>query len=461
MRKLAEDRFLADLYTKDPLQANFLSQIIEGLNNVAKGAGVAVNGDLAAPQPVNAINVKAAGEMVHVTLTHAASVSRAIEYHLQYDTNPSFTQPHNEHLGASRGKTLHLPTFDDNGNPQKWYFRATAQYPGSPPSPWTVLGGLPNPTGLQMQGTTRLTLLPSTGSGTNSTAGQQGTGGRGKQRISTPKVIRVGKQQASVAAVIPPVANPTGIVTGSTPQVGVGQGPFAFSSTTTSITHTWTSIPLYRNNGAVDTINASPASGITVSGLTANTQYYFYPYWDEIQRTLNFTSTSDAVGTPPIAYTAKSVLAAQQQNLATHVPLSNGGYTITTPSSGTGGGSGGGGGNCFTGETRVKTPWGWKEFRELSNPALILNETGTFWADHIIHEDCDEEVIRLGTGRVNLIHGIKWQNEWVEAGKLFPRYNRKRFKGRLHNLHVQSANEADHHYIVEPGWVAHNFFPVK
>ena len=440
------------------MQANFLARIIEGLNNVAKGSGVAITGDLAAPPPVNAITVKASGEQIHATLSHGAEVNRNINYFLEADTNPSFTQPHTMDLGVSRSHIFNLPTFDDNGVPNKWYLRTYCQYPGSPPSKPTVLGGLSNPTAITLHGLTKLSLLPPTGSGTASTTGQQGGAGRGKQRISTPKVVRLGKKQASNTPVKALQALPAQITTGSTPAVGIDAAPFSFTSTTTSITFTWASFNLYRNDMTVQALPPSPTGGIAITGLTANTAYYFYPYWDELAQQLSWAT--GGAGSPTYAFTAPSVTAAQVQNLVTNVPLSNGGIAITTPSSGSGGGSGGGG-NCFTGETKVKTAWGFVPFSELPKAAVIVNETGTWWAELLVHEKCDEPVIALGTGRVNLDHGLRYGGRWMKAGDIFKRAPRSRFRGTLYNLHVRTEDEDNMHYIVEGGWVAHNFRPAK
>ena len=173
MRSLSEERYLADLFTKDSIQASFMQHIITSINNVARGAGVAVTGDALPPPPVDGISVKTSGEMVHATLSHTATLTRAVEYHLEADTSPSFTQPHVMHLGSSRGHIFTLPSKTDSGAAQNWYLRAYSQYPGSPPSKPTFYGGL-SPTPLKLSGSTQLTLLPSTGSGTASTTGQQG-----------------------------------------------------------------------------------------------------------------------------------------------------------------------------------------------------------------------------------------------------------------------------------------------
>lgn len=247
MRKFSENRFLADMYAKDPVQANFFQDIIDAIDNVAKTAGVAMNGDLTPPPPVNAINVKASGELIHATISHAAAVNRSINYFLEADTSPSFTQPHVMDLGASRTHIFHLPSLNDSGNQQPWYLRAYAQYPGSKPSTPTVLGGLANPTPVMLLGSTKLSPLPPTGSGTASTTGQQGGAGKGRQRTATPKVIRVGKSQVSVQPPIisaSPISNAarnlasTFTLTGSwtNPQNAIDNDPntFAVASSTTA-----------------------------------------------------------------------------------------------------------------------------------------------------------------------------------------------------------------------------------
>jgi hypothetical protein len=135
------------------------------------------------------------------------------------------------------------------------------------------------------------------------------------------------------------------------------------------------------------------------------------------------------------------------------------------------GGSGGGGINpaCFTGETRIKTAYGWQRFDELPLHVTIHNETGKWLAEVITHEVQADCVISLpgGRGRVNMIHGIKVANgEYVEAAKVWPMEKRSPFRGILYNLHVVQTGErvpteADAHYIVEPDIVAHNLRPIK
>lgn len=280
MPRLSENRFLADLYTKDPVQAAFLQSICDGLDKIATDTGTAIEGDGQPPAPVNAITVKTSGELVHATLSHGASVNRVINYFLEADTNPSFTQPHVMDLGASRTHIFSLPSLNDAGNTQGWYLRAYAQYPGSPPSNPTVLGGLTNPTPLNLSGNSKLTPLASTGSGTASSTGQQGGSGRGRQRVSTPKVIRVGRSQASNTKVSAPSVNPAQAynldqIADGTTYTRVLAGPSAGLNTGTAVTST--------GNLMLKNINDNPGS--TSGPTTSSTTYAVIP---EMTQTLTF-----------------------------------------------------------------------------------------------------------------------------------------------------------------------------
>lgn len=123
---------------------------------------------------------------------------------------------------------------------------------------------------------------------------------------------------------------------------------------TTSISIFWdgsnssTILRVYRDDGTV----AGPFPGSQlITGLTANTKYFLYPYFDEIQQRVLFVSQAGAVGSPPIAYTQALIQNAIAQFYRGRIPLfSNLAVTgITTPAAGVtpptkfGGGGGGGG----------------------------------------------------------------------------------------------------------------------
>lgn len=331
MRRLAEDRFLAELRTKDALHAAFLDRVINGINSVAAGAGVAVTGDADPPPPVNAITLKANGEMVHVTLAHGAEVSRAIHYFLEADNSPSFPQPHVMELKSSRGHVFHLPALNDSGVQQPWYFRAYAQNPGSKPSAPTVLGGLANPTAVMLKGTTAMTLLPSTGSGTASSTGQQGGSGLGKQRISTPKVVRVGRTQQSNAPVSPPTVNPALHLLAAV----------ASASQTTSLSQAGTTARINvaagifnLGNLAINTFaSAVPiTTDITGAALTFTTYFVFHDDPNLAGGNVTYQATTDP--TQLAKGTAR---------------FYDGSITLAVGGGGTGGGTGGGGGRHSSG----------------------------------------------------------------------------------------------------------------
>lgn len=149
------------------------------VNTVARAASVAPVGEIAAPAAPAQVNVKVASEIAHITINDPQPLQRGAQYHVELSTDAQFSQPHVEHLGSSRGRFVTLPTNDDNGVPLAWHARAYLQYPGSQPSPVTYYGGV-SPTSFAMAGTTNLTPLPSTGSGTASSNGQQGGYGLGK-----------------------------------------------------------------------------------------------------------------------------------------------------------------------------------------------------------------------------------------------------------------------------------------
>ena len=164
---------------QNPSLGSILNRIIRALERTAQNAGVSAIGEMEPPPSVGSVNVKASGGVAHVTINDGAEITKPIEYFIEHDTNPNFTNPHVQHLVASRGAFLNLPSKNDAGEAQSWYFRAYSQYPGSQPSKPVYFGGL-SPTAVDTGGSTTLTPLPSTGSGTASTLGGQGAWGRGK-----------------------------------------------------------------------------------------------------------------------------------------------------------------------------------------------------------------------------------------------------------------------------------------
>lgn len=158
-----------------------LQRIEDAVNTLATNTAVAAKGVLPAPPAIQQVTVKTNGTgLVHAVISDSNPIQKGLHYFVEYDTNPSFPQPHVVHLGASRSMNpVTLPAQDDNGNPQKFYFRAYSQYPGGSPGDAIRFGGT-TPTPVDPGGVQQLTLIPSTGSGTSPNDGQRGGSGFGR-----------------------------------------------------------------------------------------------------------------------------------------------------------------------------------------------------------------------------------------------------------------------------------------
>lgn len=159
-----------------------LQKIEKSVNILGTNAGVDPTGAKMPPPPaIQGLNVKSDGAgNVHASISDENAIQRGIHYFVEYDTNSSFKRPHVVPLHTSRSmQPLTLPTMDDNGQPQSYFFRAYSQYPGSDPGEKIHFGG-ETPTPVSPGGTSQLTLFPSTGSGTAQNSGEEGGSGFGK-----------------------------------------------------------------------------------------------------------------------------------------------------------------------------------------------------------------------------------------------------------------------------------------
>ena len=164
-----------------------LEQMQDAVNSTAKNIAVDPTAKYPTPPPLDAIDVKAAGGVAHVVLTHNSPIDKHVLYHVEADTDPSFPQPHVVVSGSySRTHFVTQPSINDNGDTQHWYFRAFPQYHGSDPAEPTVFGGRGTPTPVNTGGGVMLTPLPSTGSGTAAPNGQQGGQGIGVDQHRLP-----------------------------------------------------------------------------------------------------------------------------------------------------------------------------------------------------------------------------------------------------------------------------------
>ncbi|HEU5231961.1 MAG TPA: phage tail protein [Terriglobales bacterium] len=117
---------------------------------------------------------------------------------------------------------------------------------------------------------------------------------------------------------------------------------FSAVATPTGITFYWNgtngsgSLLLYRDDG---TPSYAEFGLLAVTGLSANTTYYFYPYVDQslIVNSLGLDAVQfvgGGVGSPAIALTSRSQAAAVAQGGLNRIPLSDGAIAVTTPNSG-------------------------------------------------------------------------------------------------------------------------------
>lgn len=175
-------QFLNELSLSNPKLARLIQDVIDGVNRTATNAGVSATGEVSPPKAPDAVTVKVAGEMMHVSISHSGPVERGVQYFTEIHTSPSFGQPIVSHPGTSRTPPpFPLPTYPDGGGSKtNYYVRAYVQNPGGPPSPVTVAGGVGSPTAFNMNGSTQMTLLASHGSGTAPNTGQSAGQGLGK-----------------------------------------------------------------------------------------------------------------------------------------------------------------------------------------------------------------------------------------------------------------------------------------
>jgi hypothetical protein len=156
-------------------------RIEDAVNALGKNSAVAPKGLVPSPPQIQSLSVKTDGNgLVHAVISDANQINKGLRYFVEYSTDSAFSQPHVVDLGASRSMSpLNLPAKDDNGNAQRFFFRAYSQYNGSHPSPVQHFGGN-TPTPVDPGGASQMTLLPSTGSGTAPNDGQRGGSGIGR-----------------------------------------------------------------------------------------------------------------------------------------------------------------------------------------------------------------------------------------------------------------------------------------
>jgi hypothetical protein len=175
------NQFLKEVKNLWPHLGLLIEQTIEGINGMANHLGIDPNGKVAPPAPLQNFQISAGDGQVHAVLTDNSPIKKNAQYFVEYSTEPAFLQPYVEHLGASRQRIITLPALKGDGvTAHTFYFRAYSQYYGSDAqSEQAVWGGKFTPAAVTVGGTSKLDLLPSTGSGTAFADGSQGGQGLG------------------------------------------------------------------------------------------------------------------------------------------------------------------------------------------------------------------------------------------------------------------------------------------
>lgn len=158
------------------------SQVSQGVNNIEQQTNSNANGDPATPPAINNLNVTANNGHFEIAINHEGpEFYRGVHYFVEHADNPHFTDAHTIHMGTTRNLSKFF------GDTQR-YFRAYAQYPGSPPGPIAYHGsqGMPSPVtgGGSVPGPS---FAPSQGSGTNQAGEPHGGFGNIPYRTQTGK----------------------------------------------------------------------------------------------------------------------------------------------------------------------------------------------------------------------------------------------------------------------------------
>lgn len=172
-------RELSQIEQQNPMLGRLMRKILSGVNTLATNTATSATGETAPPKAPDGVSVKVQGEFMHIQISHAGELHRNVRYFSEITPSTSPGQHIVVDHGASRtSHPILLPTFPDGGGDKTTYtVKSYAQYPSSQPSQPTLAN---SGTAFTMGGATQMTLLPSTGSGTASSSGQQGGSGLGK-----------------------------------------------------------------------------------------------------------------------------------------------------------------------------------------------------------------------------------------------------------------------------------------
>lgn len=168
-----------------PGWGKYLYSAFQSIQRQLTNAGTQTNASLGAtqappPPQINALNVIASGGVAHVQIIdNNESLFRGIQYHVQYATDPGFSNPVNCHLGPSRDIRIPVGT-------QPLYYRAFSDYPTSPHSAPVYHGGV-SPSAVAATGADAPAIPAGQGSGTGTPGQISGFGPIPWRGVNPPK----------------------------------------------------------------------------------------------------------------------------------------------------------------------------------------------------------------------------------------------------------------------------------
>src|SRR4051812_18097168 len=94
---------------KDPRLYEALKAVQDQTTNIEKQGNFNATGHPAPPPPINGLKVTTgpAGEF-QIAITDNGEVGRGINYWVEHDTSPNFTNPHIVDMGQSRNHSVNL-----------------------------------------------------------------------------------------------------------------------------------------------------------------------------------------------------------------------------------------------------------------------------------------------------------------------------------------------------------------
>lgn len=198
------------------------------------------------------------------------------------------------------------------------------------------------------------------------------------------------------------------------------------NATANTIVWYYTGLVIYLPDNSVinvpDTSVANPS--ISISGLTPSTTYNFYPYYSVARKQVLWAQVAGGAGTPPAAYAAKSIVAAQLANGDGNIGLSSTTSVTAAATSGGGGGGGGGGSGCIRASMFLQTRNGMASLRTLKIGDEILGPEGWTFIEKK-KTSLENTFIRFKFGEAEFLdvtpgHGLEpWREKQKLAAKLW------------------------------------------